>query len=93
MRNRVGKALLCQASISGADNCLCTTGDLELAENCGNVVTHRFGAQDQFFRDRRVGLTLSNQGEHLTFPLCQFRKDREYCLLQRREVMDRSAPR
>jgi len=51
-------------------------GDLQLGQDIGYVVTYRFLAQAKPGGDRRVGPALSDQLQHLAFPVRQLREYR-----------------
>ena len=54
---------------------LSPVGNLELREDVGDVVAHRFRAQDQVGGDVSIGFALGNQGENLVFAVRQLREE------------------
>ena len=61
--------LLPQPGITRTNDGLGPTGHLQLTENGGDVVAHRFRAEHQLFCDGRIGIALRDQGQDLTFTL------------------------
>src|SRR5260370_17270931 len=56
-------------------HCFGPVGNLELAEDVGDVVAHRLGTQDKAGSDLGIRLALRNQGEDLVFTLRQLREE------------------
>ena len=50
-------------------------GDLQLAQNVGDMVAHRLGTQDEASGDVGIGLALGDQSENFIFAIRQFREE------------------
>jgi hypothetical protein len=62
---------LSQPGLAGQDDGSRPVGHLQLAENAGNVVAHRPGAQDKLFGDFAIAVALRYQVEDLALALGQ----------------------
>src|SRR6266480_3531442 len=58
-----------EARFPRTEHGLNTISDLQLAVYLADVITHRFGAEDQALGNSRIGESLGDEGQHLAFPL------------------------
>src|SRR5579884_2170666 len=68
---KTSPTLLPQPGITRTNDRLGTTGHLQLTENGGDVVAHRFRTEHQLFCDSWIRIALRDQGQDLTFTLRQ----------------------
>src|SRR5438128_11406581 len=58
-----------QACISGTNNCLRTSGHLQLTEDRGDMVAYGLGTEDEAFGNGWIGIAQGDEGQDLPFAL------------------------
>ena len=75
--------LLSQTRLACTQNGLRPVGDLELTEDVGGMIAHRFQREIQLIRNFLVALTLCHQRQQFCLPLREARQDTLGCARRR----------